>query len=79
MHRVESDGTDVFTVSRADEDYRFEGWFEEDTYWLHFEEGFGYRGQYLDEVPDACWKELLQSEPLSEAVPSDAERVSRKN
>lgn len=77
LHRTESDGTDIFTVSWADSDFRFEGWYDGSTYRLSFEEGFGYRGEYLDSCPDDCWKALLGSPELDRAVDESVDRISR--
>jgi len=78
-HRVASDSTDVFTVSRADCDFRFEGYVDGGTYWLEYEEGFDYRGRLRQSCPDDCWKALLESQKLAAAVPSEVDRISRKN
>jgi hypothetical protein len=98
-HRVASDSTDVFTVSRADCDFRFEGYVdggtysekdaiepsqesgteETTTYWLEYEEGFDYRGRLRQSCPDDCWKALLKSQKLATAVPSEVDRISRRN
>lgn len=78
LHREQSDGSDVFTVSRADDDYRFEGIVRDNTYWVEFEEGWSYRGEYRGSCPDDCWKALLESQELSDAVPSGVHRISRK-
>lgn len=79
LHRQQSDDSDVFTVSRADEDFRFEGRVLDGDYVVSFEEGFGYRGQYLGTCPDDCWKALLESQQLRDAVPSSVDRISRRD
>jgi hypothetical protein len=79
MHRAQSDSADVFTVSRGDDDFRFEGRVRDEAYVVSFEEGFGYRGQYIESCPDDCWKALLESQQLRDSVPSNIDRITRRD
>jgi hypothetical protein len=79
LHRTDTDGTDIFTVSKDDSDFRFTGRLLDGTYTIEFEEGFGFRGQMLHVCPDDVWRAFVQSDELAERVPESAERVTRRS